>query len=440
MLEKPCLLYLKCGRHDIARHVFDEIPDSSVILWNKLRNGPFEVAIDLYRKMVEIGVVLKSCSSLNGEDRREKIHGHVYDVGLRRVYVATALVGFEPSFIPTSQGRGCAYLVIISSDGVRKDGNYKRTFMACFIQAAYLLELDRQENRPAETAIAPMWWLPFKYKLTETLFDERDGSIFGAILEWDRSAALANFILKRPSEAPKAVLALRGTLLKSCTIRRDLTDDLRYLTWESLKGSARFKIAFDALKSLTDKYGSDKVCVAGHSLGAGFALQIGKELAKEGIFVEVHLFNPPSVSLAMSLRNAREKAGVVCKQFRSIFHSGTEVSPILEDPSKVSDPALSNWIPHLYVNNNDYVCCYYAYPTKNGGEGDNTNTGNKENVRPLSNMKIGSKVFILSKENQKFLDAHRLDQWWDDDLEPQTVINNSKLISRQLKCLIKHGS
>uniref|UniRef100_A0A7C8ZYD2 Uncharacterized protein n=1 Tax=Opuntia streptacantha TaxID=393608 RepID=A0A7C8ZYD2_OPUST len=105
-----------------------------------------------------------------------------------------------------------------------KDGNYKRTVMACFIQAAYLLELDRQENRSEEDALAPKWWLPFKYKLVQTLLDERDGSIFGAVIEWDRSAALADFILLRPSGAPRVVVALRGTLLKSLTIRRDLED------------------------------------------------------------------------------------------------------------------------------------------------------------------------------------------------------------------------
>ncbi|KAI3836202.1 hypothetical protein MKX03_028181, partial [Papaver bracteatum] len=124
---------------------------------------------------------------------------------------------------------------IISSSW--KDENYRRTVMACFIQAVYLLELDRQENRPPESALAPKWWKPFKYKLSQTLTDERDGSIFGAVLEWDRSAALTDFILIRPSGAPKAVLALRGTLLKGPTIRRDIEDDLRFLAWESLKGS-----------------------------------------------------------------------------------------------------------------------------------------------------------------------------------------------------------
>uniref|UniRef100_A0A803QLI8 Uncharacterized protein n=1 Tax=Cannabis sativa TaxID=3483 RepID=A0A803QLI8_CANSA len=231
--------------------------------------------------------------------------------------------------------------------------------------AVYLLELDRQENRSEEIALAPKWWIPFKYKLVQTLVDERDGSIFGAILEWDRSAALSELILIRPSGAPRAVLALRGTLLKSLTFRRDIEDDLRFLAWESLKGSIRFKVALEALKSVAEKYGSSNVCIAGHSLGAGFALQVGKTLAKEGIYVDTHLFNPPSVSLAMSLRNIGEKA---------------------------------------------------------------------ENLRPRAGQ-MAAKLFVMSKGNQKFLEAHGLEQWWSDDLELNLALHNSKLISRQLKSL-----
>ena len=75
---------------------------------------------------------------------------------------------------------------------------------------------------------------------------------------------------------PKVVIAIRGTLIKSPTIRRDIEDDLRFLAWESLKGSVRFKGAFEALKSIAHSYGSNNVCVGGHSLGGGFALQVGK--------------------------------------------------------------------------------------------------------------------------------------------------------------------
>ncbi|KAI4306001.1 hypothetical protein L6164_029320 [Bauhinia variegata] len=330
-----------------------------------------------------------------------------------------------------------------------KDANYKRTVIACFIQAVYLLELDRQENRAPENALAPNWWIPFKYKLTQTLIDERDGSIFGAVLEWDRSAAMADYILIRPSGAPRAVLVLRGTLLKSPTIRRDIEDDLRFLAWESLKGSVRFKGALEVLKSVSDRFGSSNVCVAGHSLGAGFALQVGKALAKEGIYVETHLFNPPSVSVAMSLRNIGEKAEFVWTRLKSkLSSSSSEAQVSSNEEGKVSGLGLKSWmpqfslsglknsgvglgkwVPHLYLNNSDYICCSYTDPDGNGEK-----NGDKENVAP-ANGQVTAKLFVVSKEKQKFLEAHGLEQWWSSDAELQMAIHNSKLISRQLRSL-----
>lgn len=44
----------------------------------------------------------------------------------------------------------------------------------------------------------------------------------------------------RPAGAPAAVVALQNTLLRAPTFRRDVTDDLRFLAWDSLKGSVRF--------------------------------------------------------------------------------------------------------------------------------------------------------------------------------------------------------
>ncbi|KAK5818181.1 GDSL esterase/lipase At4g10955 isoform X1 [Gossypium arboreum] len=325
-----------------------------------------------------------------------------------------------------------------------KDTNYKRSVIACFIQAVYLLELDRQENRTVETALAPKWWMTFKYKLTQTLTDERDGSIFGAVLEWDQSAALADFVLIRPSGAPKAVLVLRGTLLKGPTIRRDIEDDLRFLAWESLKGSVRFKGALEALRTVAERYGSSNVCIAGHSLGAGFALQVGKALAKEGIFVDAHLFNPPSISIAMSLRNIGEKAGFAWKRLKSMLPSSSE--PQADCDEEIKDNSLKSWlgniygdkasmglkqwVPHLYVNNSDYICCHYTDPEGTTEE----NEANKENTS-RTNGQVAAKLFVMSKGKQKFLEAHGLEQWWSDDLDLQLAINKSKLISRQLKSL-----
>ncbi|XP_051135222.1 GDSL esterase/lipase At4g10955 [Andrographis paniculata] len=310
-----------------------------------------------------------------------------------------------------------------------KNSNYKRTVIACFIQGVYLLELDRQENRSHENALAPKWWIPFKYKLVQTLVDDRDGSIFGAILEWDRASALQDFVLVRPSGAPRAVLALRGTLLKSPTIRRDIEDDLRFLAWESLKGSIRFACSLKALRSICDKYGSSNICIAGHSLGAGFALQVGKALAKEGIYVEAHLFNPPSVSLASSLKTVVERAGDMWRKVRAMLpYAQADMS---ERSAEMAISGSKQWMPHLYVNNSDYICCYYT--DANGAA--ECSGSEKENVKPIISGAASSKLFVLSKGKQKFLEAHGLEQWWGDDLELQMAVNSSKLISRQLKSL-----
>ncbi|XP_026432337.1 GDSL esterase/lipase At4g10955-like [Papaver somniferum] len=166
-----------------------------------------------------------------------------------------------------------------------KNSDHKRKVLACFIQAVYLLELDRQTKRTPQTSLAPKWLEPSNYKLSQTLTDERDGSIFGAVLEW------AGYGVLRPSGAPKAILALRGTLMYSTTMRRDFTDDLRLFVRKNLEGSVRFNASLKALKLSVDRFGYWNVCIAGHSLGAGFAIQVGKALAKEKVFMETPFFN-----------------------------------------------------------------------------------------------------------------------------------------------------
>ncbi|PKU70368.1 GDSL esterase/lipase At4g10955 [Dendrobium catenatum] len=319
-----------------------------------------------------------------------------------------------------------------------RDPNYKRMVIACFIQAVYLLELDRQEKRTEENGLAPKWWKPFKYKVTQTLIDDRDGSIYGAILEWDRYAAFSEFIVVRPSGAPRAVLALRGTILKSPTIRRDLEDDLRFLAWESLKGSVRFAGALAALRSAVDRFGSSNVSVGGHSLGAGFALQVGKALAKEGVFVECHLFNPPSVSLAMSLKSVGEMAVSIWSRVRAALptRSAGEGGLIEKNAEaravKIQCTEISKWVPHLYVNNSDYICCYYSDPS---GPEIARDGGGLGKAGASGGAATTAKLFVMSNGPKKFLEAHGLQQWWSDDMELKLALNHSNLINRQLRSL-----
>ncbi|CAA0835696.1 alpha/beta-Hydrolases superfamily protein [Striga hermonthica] len=177
---------------------------------------------------------------------------------------------------------------------------------------------------------------------SEELYQETHNSISDAILEWDRTAALSDFVLLRPSGAPRAVLALRGTLLKGPTIGRDIKDDLRFLTWESLKGSVRFERALKALKEISVRYESNNVCVAGHSLGVGFALQVGKELAKEG----------------------------------------------KEEKKRV---------PHLYINSSVDICCYYNDPVVETRGIDGSGEDNENDVNAAAAAEAEAKLFVLSR-------------------------------------------
>ncbi|XP_037414095.1 GDSL esterase/lipase At4g10955-like [Triticum dicoccoides] len=318
-----------------------------------------------------------------------------------------------------------------------KDPNYKRMVMACFIQAVYLLEIDRQDQKGEEDGLAPKWWKPFKYKVTQTLVDERDGSIYGAVLEWDRSSALSDLILLRPSGAPRAVLALRGTLLQKPTIKRDLQDDLRFLVWESLKGSVRYVGALEALKAAVERFGSTNVCVAGHSLGAGFAFQVCKDLAKQGIFVDCHLFNPPSVSLAMSLRCMSEKASHLWQKVKASLPLKEEAAlDTAKDEGSIKKKlrAEKKWVPHLYVNNSDYICCHYNAPSSSEPDGGPDEQQQQRKAREIAGDVVAKLFVTSSKGPQKFMEAHGLEQWWSDGME-LLAVSDSKLIHRQLKSL-----
>lgn len=314
--------------------------------------------------------------------------------------------------------------------------------MACFIQAVYLLELDRQEKREGEAALAPKWWIPFKYKVAEVLVDKRDGSIFGATLEWDRSAALSDLLVIRPRKAPRAVVALRGTLLRGATMRRDIEDDLRILATEDLRGSCRFQTTIDAVRAAALRYGNGNVYMAGHSLGAGLVLQVGKVLAEEGICIEAHLFNPPSLSLPMGLRSIGEKVELLWKGAvdvaRAILPSRKRKSAANEDgKSDVADDVgamvceeLRKWIPHMYVNNSDYICCYYNDDVAGAG-GDVEGKENKKS----GVGDVAARLYVMSKGPRKFLEAHSLQQWWSSESELQMALGNGKLIQRQLSSL-----
>ncbi|KAK7320215.1 hypothetical protein RJT34_04951 [Clitoria ternatea] len=107
ILHNLARLYAARNQIELARHVFDQIPEPSVVLWNTMIrayawSGPFQEAIHLYHRMLQLGVtpsnftfpfVLKACSALQAIQVGIQIHDHVLTLGLQAdVYVSTALV------------------------------------------------------------------------------------------------------------------------------------------------------------------------------------------------------------------------------------------------------------------------------------------------------------------------------------------------------------
>ncbi|KAG9442465.1 hypothetical protein H6P81_018319 [Aristolochia fimbriata] len=107
LLEKVACLYVSGGEIELARLVFDEIREPSIFLWNSMIrgyawNGPFERAVDLYYRMVWLGVrpnkftfpfVIKACAALLALGDAKEIQGHARNMGLDcDLFVSTALV------------------------------------------------------------------------------------------------------------------------------------------------------------------------------------------------------------------------------------------------------------------------------------------------------------------------------------------------------------
>ena len=90
----------------------------------------------------------------------------------------------------------------------------------------------------------------------------------------------------------------------------------------------------------------------------------------------------------------------------------------------------AKWLPHLYINTNDYICCCYT----DAAAGTATVTAGGGGGRSSSKAGL-ARMVLVSKGPTKFLDAHGLQQWWADDVELQVALNHSKLIDRQLRSL-----
>ncbi|CAJ2650739.1 unnamed protein product [Trifolium pratense] len=250
---------------------------------------------------------------------------------------------------------GPSHLTYVNWD----DAYHRKSVAASLVKGVYVLERDLQKQRKGPDSLAFPWWTFFHFQLLDTLVDDVDNSIFGAIYEFKPPPSIGNNALYR---SPHYVIAFRGTTIKPESFFRDMELDLKILR-HGLHRTSRSKIATETVRNMVASVGGNgsNIWLAGHSLGSCIALHSGKIMAKSGIFIESFLFNPPFASAPIE-RIKSNKTKHSLRIAGSVLTAGLAIAmnSVKKSSSYDSFAALSAWIPCLFVNLSDYICSEYV--------------------------------------------------------------------------------
>ncbi|CAM0878865.1 unnamed protein product [Alopecurus aequalis] len=306
---------------------------------------------------------------------------------------------------------------------------HRRCIAACLVKGTGVMEKDRIKCRiPGAAMLAPPWWESFGFELTEVFKTEsivNDQFTYGAIFELKAAS------WSRPhGAAPKYVVAFRGTMLVHPKVLQDLMQDTLVL-FNALADNRRFKRTHKRVDELISGDGGGSVWLAGHSLGASLALEIGRNIMlKKGINVPTFLFNPPHVSPAPVINKA------LSEEHKTELYTGSyavkfvlaNVVPGHRKRTKELFEKLGPWAPELYVNPEDSICRGYidyfvqrqlVHETHPRFASTATRTSYRDifffrTLRP--HLLPSARLWTNSSHRTE---AHGLRQWWqpDGDLE-----------------------
>lgn len=307
------------------------------------------------------------------------------------------------------------------------------------VQGVYILERDRQEKREGSKALAPPWWTFFQFKLLRPLVDDVDSSLFGAIYEFRPSNSQQNDTIYK---SPRYVIAFRGTLNKSHSVSRDIELDI-HLIKQGLHQTSRSEIAIQAVRNMVETVGDSNVWLAGHSLGSAMAMLTGKTMAKNGIFIESFLFNPPFVSAPIErIKDERVKHGI--RFAGSVITAGLAFALQAKQSKDLAvDPfaALAAWVPCLFVNPCDHICSEYIGYFEHRRKMNDIGAGVIEKLATQNSLG-GLLMSAFGKESEPlhlipsasltvnvtpsrdFKEAHGIHQWWKADLRLEHKLYN----------------
>ncbi|KAG7603293.1 Fungal lipase-like domain [Arabidopsis thaliana x Arabidopsis arenosa] len=319
---------------------------------------------------------------------------------------------------------------------------YHRTTVAsCLVQGVYAKERDRENNRNGSESLATPWWKSFNFTLDESeiLYDAFDDSIYGAVFQ-----NMINYENTPDSIVvpPRYVIALRGT------VPSDVSDWIHNsrIVLEKLHGGGKHMHVIRKIYSLVAKHGNTAVWIAGHSLGAGLALLVGKDMAMSGLPVEAYIFNPP-ISLIPLEQCGNHKLNCVYRLTRDLFKAG--IAKVLDLDEGQEGPRyknLASWRPHLFVNQSDVICSEYigyfnhvvtmteaglgeisrlasGYSVRRMLFGDGVNWSSSSTPDHLHFLP--SAFMIVNKtEASEFYNKHGIHQWWNHMLKQSTTFSS----------------
>lgn len=308
---------------------------------------------------------------------------------------------------------------------------HRRSVAASLVQSVYILERDRQEKREGSQALAPPWWKAFNFQLYRQLIDDADSCIFGAIYQLTSTSQDD----QHSAQAPRYVVAFRGTITKGDAFMRDLELDVHILR-NGLHQTSRFEIAIQAVRHVVATFGSSNIWLAGHSLGAAMALLAGKNMAKSGVLLDAFLFNSPFFSAPIErIKHKKVKHGL--RFAGSVITAGLALAMKNNHQTHRSGgtfTALSAWFPHLFVNPSDHICSEYVgyfehrKQMEDMGAGEIERLATQHSIGGLLLNALGKQteepthlipsahVTVNRTRARDFKEAHGIHQWWRPDL------------------------
>ncbi|KAL6320374.1 hypothetical protein AAG906_007071 [Vitis piasezkii] len=278
---------------------------------------------------------------------------------------------------------------------------------------AYNLEFDRQDSQDPQGR----WWHFFHFELKQKFIDDKDSSIYGVVYEI--KCTYPNHL---PESTPKFVIAFRGTIIS--TKSRDMKLNMKVFAGKLHKDKPRFKHALEAVKAVVQEAWPANIWLVGHSWGihcdAGWKIH-----GPGGKNLKTFLFNPPFLrySLSKNIKNPTLKDGILST--KNVIKAGISFVGVDHLWQELYDQfnALSDWIPNLFVNQDDPICSGYIDHFRNRKIEDEIRSI-RSAIKAAFVMDPQLPIYLLPKADLtiskissspnicKIRQAHGLKQWW----------------------------